>query len=218
MSKNTKFKLKVYINRHKKHTTQPIMPTNHKVEFKGEFYHCLEERYRQLAPDTKATILSNILYGQDFMDDIVFKHIMMKSRDHYHEHIFPNYKVLMATDECDGTLNYKAVDILFTLERDYWVSAGLFNKKRFKSILPSTSNLHRAANHIEEFADEIVPVTIFSTPSGKGFTFSDLHAVVHLLIGAYDILEVATYRLIEICSSSDAAPITKSIGALMNGI
>jgi hypothetical protein len=43
---------------------------------------------------------------------IVFNDVMMKSRDHYQENIFPNYKVLMAMEEHVSTLNYTAVKIL----------------------------------------------------------------------------------------------------------
>jgi hypothetical protein len=171
----SKSKLNLDINHLKGNTNQPIMPVNHKVEFEAEVCHFLEDQHRQLAPDTKSTILCNILYERDFMNGIIFKQVMMKSIDHYHDHMFPDCKLLMAMDEHGGTLNYTAVEILCTLEREYWVAAGLFNKKCFKSMLPSKLDLHRAAKRIEVFADNIVPVTRFSTPSGEGFKFSDVH-------------------------------------------
>jgi hypothetical protein len=79
--------------------------------------------------------------------------------------------------------------------------------------LPSKTGLHRAAKRIEAVADRIVPFSRFSTPSGEGIKFHVIQ-VVRLLIKAYGREEAATHRSIEICSSADAAPITKSVGAL----
>jgi hypothetical protein len=77
--------------------------------------------------------------------------------------------------------------------------------------------LHRAAKRIEAVADGIVPFSRFSTPSGEGIKFHVIQ-VVRLLIKSYGLEEATKHRSIEICSSADAAPITKSVGALTQGL
>jgi hypothetical protein len=62
---------------------------------------------------------------------------MIKSRDFYHDFVFPNFAVLKAMDEKGGCLNYTAIDIIRDLECQYWIRAGLFEKKLFKSVLSS---------------------------------------------------------------------------------
>jgi hypothetical protein len=57
----------------------------------------------------------------------------------------------------------------------------------------------------------------FSTPSGEGIKFHVIR-VVRLLITSYGLEEAAKHRSIDICSSADAAPITKSVGALTQGL
>jgi hypothetical protein len=79
--------------------------------------------------------------------------------------------------------------------------------------LPSKTNFHRAAKRIEDVADGIVTFSQFSIPSGEGIKFHVIQ-VVRLLIKAYGLEETAKHRSIEICISTDAAPITKSVGAL----
>jgi hypothetical protein len=99
----------------------------------------------------------------------------------------------MAMNERGGTLNYTDVEILRTLDRECWVATGLFNKKRCKYILPSTSDLRHETKRVERFADEIVLVTICLNPSGEGCVFFDVHAVVRLLIEVYGLSEAATH-------------------------
>jgi hypothetical protein len=53
----------------------------------------------------------------------------------------------------------------------------------------------------------------FSTPSGEGIQFNMIH-VMMLLIKVYGLEEYAKHRPISICSSADAAPIKKLVGAL----
>jgi hypothetical protein len=100
-------------------------------------------------------------------------------------------------DKRGGMLNYAAIEVLRDLERRYWVACGVFKGKMFKAILPSKTYLYRAIKGIEYASDGIVPFTRFSTPS---------------------VEEIKLQRPIEICSSADAAPITKSVGALTQGI
>jgi hypothetical protein len=45
------------------------------------------------------------MHGREFMDGIMFKEVLIKSRDFYHDFIFPNYAVLKAMDEKGGCLN-----------------------------------------------------------------------------------------------------------------
>jgi hypothetical protein len=68
----------------------------------------------------------------------------------------------------------------------------------------------RAAKRIEAVADEIVPFSRFSTPSGEGIKFHVIQ-VVRLLIKLYGLEEAAKHRSIEICSSADAAPFVGNV-------
>jgi hypothetical protein len=135
----------------------------------------------------------------------------------YHDKVFPNHKVIAAMDERGGTLNYAAVEVLRDLECSYWVSCGVFKGKRFKAILPSKTDLHCAAKRIEAVADGLVSFSPFSTPSGEGIKFHVIQ-VVRLFIKSNGLEEAAKHRSIEICSSDDAAPITKSVVALTQGL
>jgi hypothetical protein len=84
----------------------------------------------------------------------MFKEVMIKSRDFYHDFVFPNFAVLKSMDEKGGCLNYTYIDIIRYLEHLYWIRAGLFDKKRFKSVLPSKSDLQRTAKRINIVADD----------------------------------------------------------------
>jgi hypothetical protein len=84
-------------------------------------------------------------------------------------------------------------------------------------MLLSKTDLHRAAKRIEAVSDGIVPFSRFSTPSGEGIKFNVIR-VVRLLIKAYGLEEAAKHISIEIRSSVDAVPITKSVGALTQGL
>jgi hypothetical protein len=77
--------------------------------------------------------------------------------------------------------------------------------------------LYHTAKIIEAVADGIVPFARLSTPSGEGISFNVI-CVVRMLIKAYGLEEDIKHRPIEICSSADAAPITKSVGALTQGL
>jgi hypothetical protein len=55
---------------------------------------------------------------------------------------------------------------------------GFFDKKRFKSILPSKSDLTRNAKRIETVADGITPMTQFHTASGEGIKFENVASVI----------------------------------------
>jgi hypothetical protein len=56
---------------------------------------------------------------------------------------------------------------------------------------------------IEAMADEIIPVTKFSTPSGEGFKFMHVNAVVGLLVKAYvrfgGIGQIQAYQMVQFC-------------------
>jgi hypothetical protein len=108
------------------------MSIDHKVEFELELRWCIREMHRQLALRTRAQVLCKVLFETDFLDGVVFKGVMVKSRDFYHNFVFPNFVVLKAMDEKGGCLNYTAIEILQYLEGQYWIRAGLFEKKRFK--------------------------------------------------------------------------------------
>jgi hypothetical protein len=103
------------------------------------------------------------------------------------------------------------------LERSHWVSCGVLKGKRFKAIFPSKTDLRRAAKRIEAVADGIFPLSQFCTPFREGIKFNVIQ-VMRLLIKAYGLEEAAKHISIKICSSADAAPITKSVGALTQGL
>jgi hypothetical protein len=81
-------------------------------------------------------------------------------------------------DEKGGCLNYTGIEILRNLETRYWVRAELFDKKRFKSILPSKSDLTRTAKRIENLVYGIIPMMQFHTVSGEGTKFDNIAAVI----------------------------------------
>jgi hypothetical protein len=89
--------------------------------------------------------------------------------------------------------------------------------KRLKTILPSKTDLYRAAKRIEAAAGGSILFTIFSTPSGEGIKCNVIH-VVRLMIKSYGLEEATKHRPIKIWSSADAATITNSAGALVQGI
>jgi hypothetical protein len=62
----------------------------------------------------------------------------------------------------------------------------VFKGKRFKAILPSKTDLNRAAKRIEAVADGIVLFSRFSTPSGEGIKFHVIQ-VVRLLTKKYGL-------------------------------
>jgi hypothetical protein len=157
------------------------------------------------------------MQDKGFMNGMLFKQSITIMRIFYHDTVFPNHNVLAEMDERGSTLNYAAVEVLRDLECSYWVSCGVFKGKRFKAILPSKTDLHRATKIIEAVADGIVPFSRFSTPSGEGIKFNVIQ-IVRLLIKAYMPEEAAKLISIEIYSSSDVSPIKKSVGALQLGL
>jgi hypothetical protein len=92
-----------------------------------------------------------------------------------------------------------------------------FLRQGFKAILPSRTDLYRTAKPKEAVAHDIVPYTRFSTPAGEGIKFGTIKVIL-VLIKSYGLEEVAKHRPIEVCSSADAAPVTKSVGVLTQGI
>jgi hypothetical protein len=154
---------------------------NHKGEFENDLRACLKDPHKRLSLSTKAFIFGKVLQDKGFMNGMLFKQSITIMRIFYHDTVFPNHKVLAAMDEHGGMLNYAVVQVLRNLERSYWLSCGVFKGKRFKAILPSKTNLHRAAKIIEAVADGIVPLSRFSTPSGKGIKFHVIQ-FVRLLI------------------------------------
>jgi hypothetical protein len=177
----------------------------------------LKDSHKRLSLSTKALIFGKVLQDKGFINGMLFKKSITIMRIFYHDTVFPNHKVLAAMDERGGTLNYAAVEVLRDLERSYWVSCCVFKGRRFKAILPSKTDLHRAAKRIEAVADGIVPFSRFSTPSGEGIKFHVIQ-VVRLLITVYGLEEAAKHRSIEICRSAYSAPITKSVGAMNQGL
>jgi hypothetical protein len=196
---------------------QPQAAINHKEEFENNLRACLKDSHKRLSLSTKAFIFGKVLQDEGFMNGMLFKQSITIMRIFYHATVFPNHKILAAMDKRGGTLNYAAVEVLRDLERSYWVSCGVFKGKRFKAILPSKTDLHRTAKRIEAVADGSVPFSRFSTPSGEGIMFHVIQ-IVRLLIKSYGLEEAAKHRSIEICRSADAAPITKSVGALTQGL
>jgi hypothetical protein len=166
---------------------------------------------------TNAFIFGNVLQDKCFMKGMMFKQSITIMRIFYHDTVFPNHKVFAAMDERGGTLNYAVVEVLRDLERSYWLPFCVFKGKRFKATFLSKTDLYRAEKRIEAVADGIVPISRLSTPSGEGIKFNVIH-VVRLLIKAHGLEDAAKHRPIEICSSDDAAPITKSVGALAQGL
>jgi hypothetical protein len=196
---------------------QPQVVVNHKEEFENDLRDCLKDSHTRLPLSTKAFIFGDVLHDKGFMNGMLFKQSTTIMHIFYHDTVFTNHKVLAAMDERGDTLNYDAVEVLRDLEHSYWVSCGMFKGKRFKAILPSKTNLYCAAKGIKAVADGIVPFARFSTPSGEGIKFNVIH-VVRLLIKADGLEEAAKHIPIEICSSADAATITKSVGALTQGL
>jgi hypothetical protein len=192
--------------------------TDHEAGLELDLGHYICKTHQQLAPRTKAQVLCKVMYNREFMDGIVFKEVMIKSRDFYHDFIFPNYDVLKAMDVKGGCLNYTGIEILRNLERQDWVRAELFDKKRFKSILPSKSDLTRTSKRIETVVDGIIPTTQFHTASGEEIKFDNVAAVIGLLFKVYGLEEAAKVRPVVISSAADAAPVTKTLTALTQGI
>jgi hypothetical protein len=83
--------------------------------------------------------------------------------------------------------------------------------------LPSKSVLVNTSKLVEECANEIVPIDLFSMEEGEGVAFNDVPAVFKLLITSYGLDEAAKVRLIERSTGVNAAPITKSEGAITMG-
>jgi hypothetical protein len=110
---------------------------------------------------------------------------MIKSRDFYHDFVFPNCMVLKKMDEKGGCLNYAAIERMRDLEHQYWIYAGFFDKKRFKSVLQSKSDLPKTDKRNETVADDIIPMTQFHTASGEGAKFENIEAVIGLLLKSY---------------------------------
>jgi hypothetical protein len=76
--------------------------------------------------------------------------------------------------------------------------------------LPSNTDIYIAAKRKEYIVCDIVPYTRFVTPLGEGIKFYTIKVVI-LLIKAYGLEEAAKHIPIEVCSSADAAPITKLV-------
>jgi hypothetical protein len=169
---------------------------------------CLKDSHKSLALSTKAFIFGKVLQDKDFMHGMLFKQSITIMRIFYHDTVFPNHKVRAAMDERGGTLKDAAVEVLRDLGCSYWVSCGVFKGKRFKALFPSKTDLHCAAKRMEAVADGIVLFSRFSAPSREGIKFNVIQVVI-ILMKVYGLEEAATHRLIEICSSADAAPITK---------
>jgi hypothetical protein len=165
---------------------QPQAAINHKEEFENDLRACLKDSHKRLSLSMKAFIFGKVLQEKCFMNGMLFKKSITIMRIFYHDTVFPNHKVLAAMDERDGTLNYAAVEVLRDLERSYWLLCGVFKGKRFKAILPSKTDLHRAAKRIEAVHDGIVPFSRFYTPSGEGIKFHVIQVVI-LLIKAYGL-------------------------------
>jgi hypothetical protein len=178
---------------------------------------CLKDSHKRLSLSTKAFIFGKVLQDKDFMNGMLFKQSITIMRIFYHDTVFPNHKFLAVMDERGGTLNYATVEVIRDLERSYWVSCYVFKSKGFKAILLSKTDLHRAAKRIQAVADGIVPFSRFSTPSREGIKFNVIQVVI-LLIKSCGLEEAAKHRLIDICSSADVAPITKSVGGLTQGL
>jgi hypothetical protein len=84
-------------------------------------------------------------------------------------------------------------------------------------VLPSKSDLQRTANRIETISEMIIQMTQFNNASGEGVRFENVEAVIALLIKVYGLHEADKKHPIEISSSADAAPVTKTLTALALG-
>jgi hypothetical protein len=108
-----------------------------------------------------------------------------------------------------------AIEIIRDLERQYWIRAGLFDKKWFKSVLSSKYDLQRTAKRIESIVNDTIPTTQFHTACVK---FENVEAAIGILCKAYGLEEAAKKCPVEISSSADSMPVLKTLTALTQGI
>jgi hypothetical protein len=91
---------------------QPQAAVNRKEEFENNVRACLKDSHNRLPLLTKAFIFGKMLQDKGFMNGMLFKQAITIMHIFYYDTVFPNHKVLAAMDECGGTLNYAAIEVL----------------------------------------------------------------------------------------------------------
>lgn len=154
--------------------------------------------------------LVNLHLDEEFLEGEFLDEMLLASKSYYRKHVFTAHNVLKHMDYAGGVLSYRGIEILRSIEREWFDG-----KKRFYTIIPSTGSLQYYAKKVEVLGNNICPFKMISTQFGEGIQF-DYKSCMELLLRTHKIWDV-TDRTIEISGSIDGNTITKSVNCITAG-
>ena len=113
---------------------------------------------------------------EEFLEGKFLDAMLLASKSYYRKYVFAANNVLKHMDYAGGVLSYRGLEILRSIEREWFDG-----KKRFCTIIPSTDSLQYYAKKVKVLRNKICLFKMISTQFGEGTQFNYKSCVELLL-------------------------------------
>ena len=189
------------------------------------------KQMRQYGDKTKAALLVNCVWDENFLHGEVQDCMINKVRQYLRNQVFTPWRILKAMDLAGFNLSLAGLEVLRQVD---------VVEKYSRGIIPSKSTILRSARKVEAMANEFCPFkmigrTFEETDNGphedvfdnhhgqdeddvgEGFEF-DVVKVTETLFNAFGLMDEAKRRSVEVALASDGAQLTNTISHVAAGL
>lgn len=160
------------------------------------------------ANKTKGQLLCDCVW--DLFDGSTRDAMVKRSKGFLRKTVFTPYKILKLMDLSGGTLSCKGVEAIREVEHN--------GKKYARGLIPSSSELKRAAARVEHFAKELAGEMMYERHNQFSETLTfDYERVIATVYSAYSLKKVARTRATSIAQSIDGTVLSRNHHLLVGG-